>query len=146
VISADPYTQLSTADRLQLLAFEAELAGFPRSLIAAICFMVDTLLAMNWKPSEEHDSQIRGWMKAKGWEVMRTNYDLDREIYAWRHDLRGGPAPTLRISRKVLEGYPAFIVLYHLDHLKVGLAIQARPAAPLAVVQKGSTVVLDELT
>lgn len=48
-------------------------------------------------------------MKAKGWEVnCQPEYDLEREVYAWRHEVRGGPSPTLRISRKVLEDYPAF--------------------------------------
>jgi hypothetical protein len=40
-------------------------------------------------------------MRARGWEVTRTNYDFDREVYAWRHDQRGGNSPTLRISRGV---------------------------------------------
>src|SRR5215204_1489960 len=34
--------------------------------------------AMTWKPSEDHDREIRRWMKAKGWEVNRINYDSDR--------------------------------------------------------------------
>jgi len=33
---ADPYTGWSLYDRLQMLAFEAELANLPRSLIVAI--------------------------------------------------------------------------------------------------------------
>jgi hypothetical protein len=37
------------------------------------------------------DREIHQWMKAKGWEVTRTNYDFGREVYAWRHDVRGGP-------------------------------------------------------
>jgi hypothetical protein len=81
-------------------------------------------------------------MKAKGWEVNRTNYDTDREIYAWRHELRGGKSPTLRISRRVLEGYRAFIVLHHLDELKVAQAIRADPTARLVVVQQDSSVTL----
>ncbi|MGH7498687.1 MAG: hypothetical protein ACREL3_07540 [Gemmatimonadales bacterium] len=32
----DPYAGLSLPDRLELLAFEAELAGFPRSLIQGL--------------------------------------------------------------------------------------------------------------
>ena len=36
---------------------------------------------VNWKPSDEHDREIRQWMKAKGWEVTRTNYDSDREKF-----------------------------------------------------------------
>ncbi len=32
----NPYAKLSLRDRLELLAFEAELAGFPRSLIQVL--------------------------------------------------------------------------------------------------------------
>jgi len=90
---------------------------------------------MTWKPSEDHDREIRRWMKAKGWEVTRTNYDAEREIYAWRHELPGGKSPTLRIARYVLEHYPAFVVLYHLDQLKVAQAIRARPTARLVLTE-----------
>lgn len=51
-----------------------------------------------------------------------------------------------RISRQVLEDYPAFVVVHHLDELKVAQAMRARPEARLVVVQKGSTVVLEEET
>jgi hypothetical protein len=54
---------------------------------------------MQWQSSEEY-KEIRRWMKLKGWEVSRVNYDPDREVYAWRHDTRGGLSPTLRISRQ----------------------------------------------
>jgi hypothetical protein len=74
-----------------------------------------------------------------------TDYDFDREIYAWRHEVRSGPSPTLRIAQKVLEDYPAFALLHHLDHLKVAAAIRADPAAYLVVLQRGSRVVLEEL-
>jgi hypothetical protein len=39
----DPYSHLSLPDRLQLLAFEAELAHLPRSLVAAIWIALDSL-------------------------------------------------------------------------------------------------------
>ena len=100
---------------------------------------------MTWKPSEDHDREIRRWMKGKGWEVNRTNYDADRGIYAWRHELRGGKSPTLRISRRVLEDYPAFVVVHHLDELKVAPAMRTQPDARLVVVQEGSTVRLREM-
>jgi hypothetical protein len=58
--------------------------------------------------------------------VSRTHYDSDREVYAWRHEIPGGKSPTLRVTRHVLEQYPAFVVLYHLDQLKVAQAIRAR--------------------
>jgi hypothetical protein len=56
-------------------------------------------------------------MKARGWDVSRVNYDFERQVYAWRHDVRGGRSPGLRIPRQVLESYPAFAVLHHLDEL-----------------------------
>jgi hypothetical protein len=73
-----------------------------------------------------------------------TSYDFEREIYAWRHDVHGGPSPTLRISRPVLDGYPAFVVLYHLDQLKIAQAMRATPAARLVVVQEGPGVSFQE--
>lgn len=75
----------------------------------------------------------------------RPEYNFDREVYAWRHERRGGPSPTLRISRKVLEDHPAFAVLYHLDTLKVAAAIRARPDARHVVEQNGSRVTLEVL-
>jgi hypothetical protein len=100
---------------------------------------------MTWKPSDHVDEEVRRWMQARGWEVTRTNYDFDREVYAWRHDQRGGDSPTLRIGRQVLENYPGFAVAHHLDTLRVGQAIRANPSARLAVLQKGSAVVIEEL-
>jgi hypothetical protein len=85
-------------------------------------------------------------MKAKGWEVTRTHYDVDSEVYAWRHDLPGGKSSTLRIARYVLEHYPAIAILEHLDRLRVAAAIRARPAARLVVVQNGQRVTLEEAT
>ena len=99
---------------------------------------------MSWKPSADIDEEVRGWMKAKGWEVTGAEYDFDRKVYAWRHEVRVGKSPTLRISRKVLEDYPAFAVLYHLDTLNVAAAIRARPEAQYVLVQNGLTVSLEE--
>jgi hypothetical protein len=132
-------------DGLQMLAFEAELVHLPRSLIAAVWEALDRLSDMTWRPSEDVDREVRGWMKAKGWEVTRTNYDFDREIYAWRHGLRGGKSPTLRIARYVLEKYPAFIVVHHLELLKVARAIRARPEGRLIVGMDGGRIALKEL-
>lgn len=92
---------------------------------------------MTWKPSEETDREVRGWLKAKGWQVSRTSYDAEREVYAWRHDVRGGPSPTLRFSRQVLEDCPAFVVLHYLDQLKVAQAIRARPGGQLRGCAEG---------
>jgi len=50
---------------------------------------------MSWTPSEDIDRETRRRMKAKGWEVnCRPEYDFDREVYAWRHELRGGRSPS----------------------------------------------------
>jgi hypothetical protein len=38
---ADPYSRWSISDRLQMLAFEAELARLPRSLILALWEAID---------------------------------------------------------------------------------------------------------
>jgi hypothetical protein len=48
---------------------------------------------MTWDPSDDVDQSVREWMKARGWEVTRTNWDSDREIYAWHHEVAGGPSP-----------------------------------------------------
>ena len=126
----------------------SELIGAVRQLVGIGNESPDTATApipvITWKPAEDTDRAVRTWMKAKGWEVTGTNYDIGREIYAWRHELPAGNSPTLRISRRVLEDYPAFMVLHHLDELKVAQAIRARPEARLVMVQKGLTVTLDE--
>ena len=100
---------------------------------------------MSWNPTGHVDEQVRSWMKARGWEVTATDYHFDQEIYAWRHPLPGGKSPTLRITRRVLEHNPAFIVLYHLDRLKVARAIRAQPGARLVIAQEGEAVVLKEV-
>jgi hypothetical protein len=41
---------------------------------------------MTWKPSADIDEKVRGWMKAKGWQVTSTDYHFDQEIYSWRKD------------------------------------------------------------
>ena len=84
-------------------------------------------------------------MKARGWEVSRVNYDSERQVYAWRHDVRGGLSPTLRIARQVLESYPAFAVLYHLDQLRVAQAIRSGPPDRLVVMQNGFKVSLETM-
>ena len=48
------------------------------------------------------------------------------------------------VSRYVLEHYPAFVVLYHLDTLKVARAIQADSGARLVVTQEGTIVNLKQ--
>jgi hypothetical protein len=100
---------------------------------------------MTWKPTANMDEKIREWMKAKGWDVTATDYHFDQEIYAWRHQQRGGKSPTLRITRHVLEHFPAFAILHHLDRLKVAAAIRAEPGVRLVLIQEDADVVLKEI-
>jgi hypothetical protein len=96
---------------------------------------------VNWKPSPEHDNEIRRWMKAKGWEVNRTEYDPDRELYIWRHQGQR-PERALRITREVLEAYPASAVVAHLQRLGVAHAIRHQSHLRWVVAQQGPEVVL----
>jgi hypothetical protein len=151
----DPYLGWSVSDQLQLLALrggagppaawpdrgalgsDRHRAGHPRDLRPR--------WQMTWKPSADIDEQMRKWMNEKGWGVTRTEYDFDREVYAWRSEVRGSSSsPTLRISQAVLEDYPAWAVLYHLDRLRVAVAIRSRPDARYVVAQNGSRVTVEE--
>jgi len=54
--------------------------------------------------------ELRSRLRA---ELPRLEVILDGEIIAidegrWRHELSRGPSPTLRISRRILESFPAF--------------------------------------
>jgi hypothetical protein len=40
--------------------------------------------------------------------------------------------------------YPAFVVIYHLDQLKIAQALCADPGARLLLLQKGMAVVLED--
>jgi hypothetical protein len=100
---------------------------------------------MNWKPTEYMDDEIRRWMKSKGWEVSRTHWNHEQQIYAWRHDVRGGKSPTVRIHREVLEQYPPFAVSYHLDQLKLARLILAYPGVRLVVLQHDLKVTVAEV-
>jgi hypothetical protein len=83
-------------------------------------------------------------MQGRGWAVNRTEYDPDREIYTWRHQLGRGASRALRISREVLELYPGFAVAEHLRRLRVAQALHAQPHRRWVIVQRGSAVELVE--
>jgi hypothetical protein len=100
---------------------------------------------MTWKPTDYVDEQVRDWMRAKRWEVTATDYNFEQEVYSWRHQRPGGKSPTLRISRSVLEHNPAFVILYHLDRLKVAHAIRANPEVRLVVTEDGTDITLKEI-
>ena len=100
---------------------------------------------MTWKPTDHVDEQVRGWMRAKGWQVTATDHHFDQEIYSWRHQQPGGKSPTLRITRQVLEHNPAFVILYHLDRLNVAQAIRANPEARLVVTHDGTAITIKEI-
>ena len=100
---------------------------------------------MTWQRFEHTDPEIRRWIKTQGWELLgRSEYDAGTKIHTWRFKLRGGKSSSLGISRQILEDYPAFIVLYHLDTLNAAAAIRAKPGAGFVLVQKGQTVTLEE--
>jgi hypothetical protein len=91
------------------------------------------------------DAEIREWMRARGWPVNRTHYGTRSRVYAWRCERPDGRVcPTLRIAREVLETYPGWALLVHLDRLRVAADIRARPDARLVVLQKGTEVILEE--
>jgi hypothetical protein len=86
------------------------------------------------------DREIRAWMRLKRWDVTRTEYDQDREVYTWRHDAEQGTPHTLRISREVLEQYPPFAVVEHLSRLRVADAMRTYPHVRWVLVQRGTVV------
>jgi hypothetical protein len=100
---------------------------------------------MTWKPTDHIDEQVRGWMRARRWDVTATDYHFGQEIYSWRHQEPEGKSPTLRIARSVLEHNPAFVILYHLDRLNVARAIRVNPEARLVVVEDGTDITLKEI-
>ena len=53
----DPYAGWSLSDRLQMLAFEAELAHLPRSLLAAIWEALESLDLLD--SQRQHDLRSR---------------------------------------------------------------------------------------
>jgi hypothetical protein len=98
---------------------------------------------MTWKPTVDMDTEIRRWMKAKGWEVNHRPEHDEGDVYTWRHEFSPRSSYTLRITRQVLDGFPAFAVLYHLDVLKVAAAIRARPDVRYVLVLKDGCVTLE---
>ena len=80
-------------------------------------------------------------MKAKGWEVNRTEYDSDRELYVWRHQSQR-PERALRIIREVLESYSAYAVVEHLQRLGVAHAIRHQSHIRWIVARRGPDLVL----
>ena len=99
---------------------------------------------MTWNLSAYIDDQVRTWMQERGWPVTRTDYDFGSKVYSWCHTHPSGKSLTLRIAGQVLDEYPAFIVLYSLDILRVAAALRRNPRAHLVVRQRGTAVVLEE--
>lgn len=77
--------------------------------------------------------------------VTGAEYGFEQKIYTWgARSIRSGHSPTIRISQWVLEDYPAFVILEHLDRLNVADAIRRRPDARLVLVQDRLSLVLEE--
>jgi hypothetical protein len=110
-------------------------------------WMLVLVVAATWKPSVGVDAEIRQWMLARGWVVNRTEYGPRSRVYAWRCERPdSNDCPTLRISREVLETYPGWALIVHLDQLRVAAVIRAQPQARLVVTQQGDSVVFKEVS
>lgn len=57
-----------------------------------------------------HDALISKWFMSKGWPVTMRHFDVDRGVFAWRHE-DGSICRTMRITRTTLEDYPPDMVL-----------------------------------
>jgi hypothetical protein len=57
---ARPYANLSFRDRLELLAFEARLAGLPESLIQAVWEVIDRQPGLSFCPSPDDALRLTG--------------------------------------------------------------------------------------
>ena len=88
---------------------------------------------------------VRKWMSHHGWGVHRTEFNHERQIYAWWHEVGVGRDIVLRISRTALEDFPAFALWEILDRLNVAAELKARPDACLVMVKRGVRALLEEL-
>jgi DNA-binding transcriptional ArsR family regulator len=98
---------------------------------------------MTWKPKPDIDENVRQWMKAKGWEVNRTEHGARSRVYAWRHEVRGKHADPSHLTRSP-RGLPPLALMEHLARLRAAAAISAHPEGRLVVVQTGTSVTLEE--
>ena len=86
-------------------------------------------------------------MQNNSWPVTSTNYDFNREVYAWRYEGPPGGTYTLRITQAVLEDQPPPTLIGYLDELKVALILAREPEKYVLVHRSGASVgvkVLDQ--
>jgi hypothetical protein len=83
-------------------------------------------------------------MEKQGWPVTETHSDLDRHIYAWRHDV-AGESHTLWITRRVIEDIAPLTLVEGLNSWKVAEKLREHPDA-YTLVRKSSptSVVLEQ--
>jgi hypothetical protein len=96
-----------------------------------------------WRPPDECDSAVRGWMEKQGWPVTATHSDLDRHIYAWRHDV-AGECHTLWITRRVIEDIAPLTLVEALNSWKVAEKLREHPDAYTLVRKSSPTSVVVE--
>jgi hypothetical protein len=70
--ATDPYASWSLSDRLQMLAFGAELAHLPRSLITAIWEALDSLDSKCPEHAAELPQLMRGSLDGRTDKTRRT--------------------------------------------------------------------------
>ena len=92
----------------------------------------------------DHDGAVTTWFQQHGWPVTATNYDFDREIYAWRSESQTAPR-TLSITRRILEDTPAPELGSVLDSLRVADALNAKPKAYTLVMQEQGHAIVRQL-
>ena len=99
---------------------------------------------MRWRPPQDKDDAVHGWMEKHGWRVTDTHDDFDREVYAWRHYASGG-SYTLRMSRAVIEDTDAQALVEALDFWKAAELMRESPKAYTWLKRSPTGVVLEQL-
>lgn len=74
----------------------------------------------------EHDASVSRWLLANNWPVTARHFDPDREVFAWRHD-GGDQTRTVRVTKSVMEDYPANKVLALFDATRLSEVLVAHP-------------------
>lgn len=123
----EPYIKLSLADRLQLLAFEAELAHLPRSLITALWNVFDRFHVMD-DPSP-HERSDKAWLAYReaaekldyflvGLSAALAGY-LGQQISLNRIGFNG---PTAELVSVILFGLSMVAGIRRIEWMVAGLA------------------------
>jgi hypothetical protein len=74
----------------------------------------------------EHDALVSRWFLNNNWPVTLRHFDPDREVLAWRHD-GGDQIRTVRVTKSVIEDYPADKVLALFNATRLSEVLVAHP-------------------